>query len=202
MRGRRRTPSRRDAIARVIGAIVLIVLAYAVLMLAAGHLPPSYGACAAFLVPPIAVAAVAGAFARDRKREPQAVGGTCSGGASRRSTPHTSARLHFLDGTKRGEPSRETISTDGGLGKLALGPSSRCVTRRDRVRCGRLGVRAGRLGPAICAVAVSFRTAGLSSRIVAGGTCVRSDAAAIAFQLDISKRVSRAYHAVCSRRRI
>ena len=36
---------------RALGAIVFAVLAYTVLMLAAGHLPPSYASGAAFLAP-------------------------------------------------------------------------------------------------------------------------------------------------------
>jgi len=54
------------AMLRVFGAIVFIVLAYTVLMLAAGHLPPS----AAFLVPLIGLAAAWWTFAPERKRRP------------------------------------------------------------------------------------------------------------------------------------
>jgi hypothetical protein len=53
---------------RAIGAIAF--LAYTVLMLAAGHLPPTYPAGAAFLVPLIGLAAAWWAFAPDRKRRP------------------------------------------------------------------------------------------------------------------------------------
>jgi hypothetical protein len=44
--------------------------AYTVLIPAAGHLPPSYAAGAAFLVPLIGFAAVAWAFVPDRNRRP------------------------------------------------------------------------------------------------------------------------------------
>jgi hypothetical protein len=49
---------------RAVGAIVFLVLAYTVLMLGVGRLPPSYGAGAAILVPLIGLAAAAWAFAR------------------------------------------------------------------------------------------------------------------------------------------
>jgi hypothetical protein len=42
---------------RTLGAIVFLVLAYTVLVLAAGHLPSDYAAAAAFLVPLIGLAA-------------------------------------------------------------------------------------------------------------------------------------------------
>ena len=42
---------------RIVGAIVFGVLAYTVLMLAAGHLPSNYAAGAAFIVPLIGLAA-------------------------------------------------------------------------------------------------------------------------------------------------
>jgi hypothetical protein len=53
---------------RVVGAIVFVALTYTVLILAAGRLPPSYAAGAAFLVPLIGLAAAWWAFAPDRKR--------------------------------------------------------------------------------------------------------------------------------------
>jgi len=52
---------------RVVGAIVFVTLAYTVLMLAAGHLPPSYSAGAAFLVLLIGLVAAWWAFVPDRK---------------------------------------------------------------------------------------------------------------------------------------
>ena len=55
---------------RAIGAIAFLVLACTVLMLAAGHLPPSYASGAAFLAALIGAAAAWWAFAPDRKRGP------------------------------------------------------------------------------------------------------------------------------------
>jgi hypothetical protein len=55
---------------RAVGVIIFMVLAYTVLMLGVGRLPPSYGAGAAILVPLIGLAAAWWAFAPDRKREP------------------------------------------------------------------------------------------------------------------------------------
>jgi len=52
---------------RVVGAILFLALA-TVLMLAAGHLPPSNSAGAAFLVPLIGLAAAWWAFVPERKR--------------------------------------------------------------------------------------------------------------------------------------
>lgn len=53
---------------RILGAIIFVVLAYAVLMLAAGRLSPAYVSGAAFLAPLIGLAAAWWAFAPDRKR--------------------------------------------------------------------------------------------------------------------------------------
>jgi hypothetical protein len=58
-----------SAMLRAIGAIVFLALAYTVLMLAAGHLPPNYAAGAAFLVPLIGLAAAVWAFAPARRRK-------------------------------------------------------------------------------------------------------------------------------------
>jgi drug/metabolite transporter (DMT)-like permease len=55
---------------RALGASVFLVLAYTVAMLAAGRLPPSYAASAAFLMPLIALAAAWWAVAPERKRNP------------------------------------------------------------------------------------------------------------------------------------
>jgi drug/metabolite transporter (DMT)-like permease len=59
-----------SAMFQAVAAIVFIVLAYTVLMLAAGYLPPSYAAGAVFLVPLIGVVAAWWAFAPGRRRQP------------------------------------------------------------------------------------------------------------------------------------
>jgi drug/metabolite transporter (DMT)-like permease len=59
-----------SAMLQAIGAIVFVVLAYTVLMLAAGQLSPSYAAGVAFLAPLVGLVAAWWAFSPGRRRQP------------------------------------------------------------------------------------------------------------------------------------